>query len=142
MSKAFGLAGIRLGISIANPEIIDYMMKVKAPYNINKLTSEAAIRGYSNIESMKTNVGEILSERERLISELEKVGGVEKIFPTDANFMIFKVPEALDIYKKLAEKGVIVRYRGNEPHCDNCLRLTIGTPDENDQFITALKQVI
>lgn len=142
MSKAFGLAGIRLGISIANPEIIDYMMKVKAPYNINKLTSEAAIRGYSNIESMKTNVGEILSERERLISELEKVSGVEKIFPTDANFMIFKVPEALDIYKKLAEKGVIVRYRGNEPHCDNCLRLTIGTPDENDQFITALKQVI
>lgn len=142
MSKAFGLAGIRLGIAIANPEIIDFMMKVKAPYNINKLTSEAAIRGYSNIDAMKTNVAEILSERERVISELEGVEGVEKIFPTDANFLIFRVPEAIEVYKKLAEKGVIVRYRGNEPHCENCLRLTIGIPDENDQFLSALKQIL
>jgi histidinol-phosphate aminotransferase len=142
MSKAFGLAGIRLGIAIANPEIIDFMMKVKAPYNINKLTSEAAIRGYSNIDAMKSNVAEILSERERVISELDEFEGVEKIFPTDANFLIFRVPEAIEVYKKLAEKGVIVRYRGNEPHCENCLRLTIGTPDENDQFLSALKQVL
>ncbi len=142
MSKAFGLAGIRLGIAIANSEIIDFMMKVKAPYNINKLTSEAAIRGFSNIDVMKKNVAQILSERERVISELDQVEGVEKIFPTDANFLIFRVPNALDVYKKLAENGVIVRYRGNEPHCENCLRLTIGTPDENDQFLSALKQVL
>ncbi len=142
MSKAFGLAGIRLGVAISNPEIIDYMMKVKAPYNINKLTSEAAIKGYSEIGAMKANVAEILSERERVISELEIIEGVEKIFPTDANFLIFRVREALDVYKKLAEKGVIVRYRGNEPHCENCLRLTVGTPDENSQFLAALKQVL
>ncbi len=141
MSKAFGLAGIRLGIAITNSEIIDFMMKVKAPYNINKLTSEAAIRGFSNIDVMKTNVAQILSERERVVSELDSIDTIEKIFPTDANFLIFRVPNALDAYKKLAEKGVIVRYRGNEPHCENCLRLTIGTPDENDQFLSALKQV-
>jgi len=142
MSKAFGLAGIRLGIAIASPEIIDYMMKVKAPYNVNKLTSEAAIRGYSNIKSMKKNVSEILSERSRIIKALTTIKAVENVFPTDANFLIFKVENASDVYKRLAEEGVIVRFRGNEPHCENCLRLTVGTPDENDQFLTALRKVL
>ncbi len=142
MSKAFGLAGIRLGIALANPEIIEFMMKVKAPYNINKLTTEAAIRGYSNIAAMLANVDDILSERERIISELGKIEKVEKIFPTDANFLIFRVPEAINIYKKLAIEGVIVRYRGNEPHCEKCLRLTIGTPDENNAFLSALQKVL
>lgn len=142
MSKAFGLAGIRLGIAIANSAIIEFMMKVKAPYNINKLTSEAAIRGYSNIEAMQQNVAALLNERDRVIKELSSFDNIEHIYPTDANFLIFKVNDALNVYHKLAEAGVIVRYRGNEPHCENCLRLTIGTADENDAFLEALRTVL
>jgi len=142
MSKAFGLAGIRLGIAISNPEIIQYMLKVKAPYNINKLTSEAALKGFSNVDRMRENVRQILSERERVISEMYSITEIEKVHSTDANFLMFRVPDALNIYKKLAAKGVIVRYRGNEPHCENCLRLTIGTPVENNQFLTALKKIL
>ncbi|MBO6792665.1 MAG: histidinol-phosphate transaminase [Balneolaceae bacterium] len=141
MSKAFGLAGIRLGIAIANPAIIEFMMKVKAPYNVNKLTSQAAIRGYSNIQAMKQNVAELLTERDRVIEELSAINEIEHIYPTDANFLIFRVKEALSVYKKLAEAGVIVRFRGNEPHCENCLRLTIGTTIENNTFLEALRNV-
>ncbi len=142
MSKAFGLAGIRLGIAIANPEIIEFMMKVKAPYNVNKLTSQAAIRGYSNIEAMQQHVAELLTERERVIAALSSIDSIEHIYPTDANFLIFRVNEALTVYKKLAEAGVIVRYRGNEPNCENCLRLTIGTAEENETFLIALKKIL
>lgn len=142
MSKAFGLAGIRLGIALAHPEIIQLMMKVKAPYNVNKLTSEAALRGYSMIEAMRTNVSKILAERDRIMESLKHIHGVEKIFPSDANFLIFRVQNALNTYKKLAEKGIIVRYRGDEPHCQNCLRVTIGTKIENDQFLHALEDVL
>jgi histidinol-phosphate aminotransferase len=142
MSKAFGLAGIRLGIAIAHPEIIHYMMKVKAPYNINKLSSKAAIRGFSKIQMMKENVSKILIERERTIASLKNLNGIEEVYPSDANFILFKVKNALDIYKLLAQQGVIVRYRGNEPHCEHCLRLTIGTPYENDQFLKILKQTL
>jgi histidinol-phosphate aminotransferase len=142
MSKAFGLAGIRLGIAIASAEIIQYMMKVKAPYNVNKLTSQAALRGYSNIEGMQLKVKELLNERERVIDKLLSMEKIEKIYPTDANFLIFKVDDALEIYQKLATEGVIVRYRGNEPHCENCLRLTIGNVDENDAFLQALRNIL
>lgn len=142
MSKAFGLAGIRLGTAIASAEIIQYMMKVKAPYNVNKLTSQAALRGYSNIEGMQLKVKELLKERERVIDELSSVEKIEKIYPTDANFLIFKLDNALEVYQKLAAEGVIVRYRGNEPHCENCLRLTIGSIDENDAFLQALRNIL
>ncbi len=142
MSKAFGLAGIRLGIAISSAEIIQYMMKVKAPYNINKLTSQAAIRGYSNIEAMRSNVAKLLEERERVIDELASMDKIDKIYPTDANFLIFKVADALEIYKKLAAMGVIVRYRGNEPHCDHCIRLTIGSTEENNAFLQALRRIL
>ena len=142
MSKAFGLAGIRLGIALAHHEIIQLMMKVKAPYNVNKLTSEAALRSYSMIEAMRANVSKILAERERIMEALKHIRGVEKIFPSDANFLIFRVQNALNMYKKLAEKGIIVRYRGNEPHCHNCLRVTIGTKLENDQFLHALEDLL
>lgn len=142
MSKSFGLAGIRLGVAIAAPEIIDIMMKVKAPYNINKLTSKAAIRGYEAIDVMKEKVAQIIDEREKIIASLEEISQVDKVFPTDANFLIFRVDEAYSVYQKLAEKGVIVRFRGNEPHCENCIRLTIGTPEENEAFLNALKEIL
>ena len=142
LSKAFGLAGIRLGIAIANPDIINYMMNVKAPYNVNKLTSQAALNGFENLESVQKNIGSINSEKNRIVAELENLAHVEKVFPSDANFLLFRVDDALNVYKKLADSGVIVRYRGNEPHCENCLRMTIGTTQENDQFLSSLIKIL
>lgn len=142
LSKAFGLAGIRLGIAIANPEVIKYMMKVKAPYNVNKLTSQAALTGFENLESVQKNIKSINSEKKRIVAELENLVQVEKVFPSDANFLLFRVDDALNVYKKLADSGVIVRYRGNEPHCENCLRVTIGTSEENDQFLSSLIKIL
>ncbi|MFV1883776.1 MAG: histidinol-phosphate transaminase [Balneola sp.] len=142
MSKAFGLAGIRLGIALADPSVISFMMKVKAPYNVNKLTSKAALKGFGYINAMKAKVEQIKSERDRVISKLETIPQIEKVFPTDANFLIFKIDDAINIYKKMAEQGVVIRYRGNEPHCENCLRLTIGTPEENERFFQALETVL
>lgn len=142
MSKSFGLAGIRLGIAMADSEIISYMMKVKAPYNVNKLTSQVALKGFSNTDAMKTKVNLIKYEREKVIKRLNAILQVEKVYPSDANFLIFRIPEALSLYKKVAARGVVIRYRGNEPHCENCLRLTIGTPAENDRFFEALEKVL
>ncbi len=141
-SKSFGLAGIRLGIAIANPEIISYMLKVKAPYNINKLTADVAIKAFENMELMKFNLEKILEERGYVAEQLSHAADVEKVFPSDANFLLFRIKNAEEIYRKLAEKGVIVRYRGNEPHCENCLRVTIGMPDENIRFLKTLKEVL
>ncbi|HET8864959.1 MAG TPA: histidinol-phosphate transaminase [Gracilimonas sp.] len=142
MSKSFGLAGIRLGIALADPEVISYMMKVKAPYNVNKLTSVKANLAFSNIDHITKNIKAILAERERVIGKLVTFKEVEKIYPTDANFVMFRIEDALNVYKELAEKGVIIRYRGNEPNCENCLRLTVGTASENDRFFRALQEII
>ncbi len=142
LSKAFGLAGIRLGIAIANPEVIKYMMKVKAPYNVNKLTSQTALKGFENLESVRKNINSINSEKNRIVSELKNLAQVEKVFSSAANFLLFRVDDALNVYKKLADSGVIVRYRGNEPHCENCLRVTIGTVQENDRFLEALFKIL
>lgn len=141
MSKSFGLAGIRLGIALANPEIISYMMKVKAPYNVNKLTSKKAIQAFSNLDNITTNIKSILEERQRVIDKLVTYEAVEYVYPTDANFILFKIKNALGVYKKMAGEGVIIRYRGNEPHCEDCLRLTIGTQTENDRFFEALENI-
>ncbi|MEQ9092433.1 MAG: histidinol-phosphate transaminase [Balneola sp.] len=142
LSKAFGLAGIRLGIAISNPEVIKYMMKVKAPYNVNKLTSQTALKGFENLESVRKNINSINSEKNRIVSELKNLAQVEKVFSSAANFLLFRVDDALNVYKELADSGVIVRYRGNEPHCENCLRVTIGTVQENDRFLEALFKIL
>jgi len=142
LSKAFGLAGIRLGIAIAHPEVIKYMMKVKAPYNINKLTSQAALKAFDNLDSVNKNISLIKNEKSRLIAALQKTEQVDRIFPSDANFLIFRIEDAFQIYKQLAELGVIIRYRGNEPRCENCLRLTVGTKEENEKFLNALIKIL
>lgn len=141
-SKAFGLAGIRLGIAISNPEIIDYMLKIKAPYNINKLTAEKASEAFSHLDLIKFNIDKIREEREILKNELEYCPAVVQVYSSDANFILFKINRAKEIYQKLADNGVILRYRGNEPLCGDCLRVTVGTPDENDKFLRTLKDII
>jgi histidinol-phosphate aminotransferase len=141
-SKSYGLAGIRLGVAISNPQIISYMMKVKAPYNINKLTAKTALDAFDNMELVKFNIQKIIEEKEYVAQQLEHAEEVEKVYPSDANFLLFKIKNAKEVYQKLAERGVIVRYRGNEPHCENCLRVTIGMPDENIRFLKTLKEVL
>ena len=141
-SKSFGLAGIRLGVAISNPEIIEVMLKVKAPYNINKLTADLALKAFDQMQVMKINLEKIIEERDYVAEQLSYAEDVEKVYPSDSNFLLFKIKNALKIYQKLAQKGVIVRYRGNEPHCEDCLRVTIGMPDENIRFLKTLKEVL
>lgn len=141
-SKAFGLAGIRLGTAISNPEIIRYMLRVKAPYNINKLTAEAALEVFDKIDLMKFNVSKIKEEKEYVAEQLGFADAVERVYPSNANFLLFKINSAKEVYQKLADRGVIIRYRGNEPLCENCLRVTIGMPDENVRFLKNLKAIL
>lgn len=141
-SKAFGLAGIRLGIAISNPDIINYMLRVKAPYNINKLTADTAMKVFENMELMKFNISAIKDERGYVAEQLSLSSAVTKVYPSDANFILFKIENAKDVYQQLAERGVIVRYRGNEPLCEDSLRVTIGMPDENVKFLKALKEIV
>jgi len=141
-SKAFGLAGIRLGIAISNPDIINYMLRVKAPYNINKLTADTALNAFENMELMKFNINAIKEERDYVAEQLSLSSAVTKVYPSNANFILFKIENAKEVYQQLAERGVIVRYRGNEPLCEDCLRVTIGMPDENVKFLKALKEIV
>lgn len=141
-SKAMGLAGARLGVAVSSPEIINYMLRVKSPYNINKLTADAALKVFENLDLMKFNIKKIREERDYVADELSHSDAVEIVYASNANFLLFKIKNAKEIYQKLAEKGIIVRYRGNEPLCENCLRVTIGMPDENVKFLMALKDVI
>lgn len=141
-SKAFGLAGIRLGVAISSPQIIDYMMRVKAPYNINKLTANTALEAFKNKELLKFNIDKIRDERAYVADQLRQAKAVKKVYPSNANFLLFKIRGAKEVYQNLAKMGIIVRYRGTEPLCENCLRVTIGMPDENVKFLKALKDVL
>jgi histidinol-phosphate aminotransferase len=141
LSKAFGLAGIRLGIALSSPEIIRYLMKVKAPYNINQLTSQAALEAFEHTNHITQKIQTIKAERARLQHELEKIPVVRHIYKSDANFLLVEMNKAKEIHRKLAQKGIIVRYRGAEPGCSNCLRITVGAKNENNQLLQALKTI-
>lgn len=138
MSKAFGLAGIRLGMAFAQENIIQLMNNIKAPYNINKLTVEVAMDAFRNTDRFKANVATILAEREFLELGLRAMPIVKKIHPSDANFILFVVPKAQQLYKSMADAGIVCRYRGTETHCDECLRVTVGTKEENVKFLAML----
>jgi len=139
LSKAYGMAGIRLGICIASAEIISVLNKIKPPYNVNQLTQERALDRVLDKKSVQTEVATILKEREKLISTLETVSFVANIYPTDANFILAKVDDATKRYHQLLKKGIVVRNRTTQPLCENTLRFTVGTSEENKIVITALK---
>lgn len=143
LSKAFGLAGIRCGFCIGPPDVIQLMNNVKAPYNVNSLTSEVAINAMNSMDTLRANVQSTLDERAKIRVELEALTDiVVKVYPSDSNFLLFRVKndlKALDVYKKMADDGVVTRFRGNEMHCDQCIRVTIGTPQENEKFLETLK---
>ncbi|CAM9322662.1 unnamed protein product [Discosporangium mesarthrocarpum] len=131
LSKAFGMAAIRMGMAYASESIIQYMNNVKAPYNVNRLSQELAVKALCNLSVYKNNVSKILAERAKLMSSMAKLTCVREVKDTDANFFLIKVDRAEEVYKKMADSGVVVRFRGKELHCTGCLRVTIGTPEEN-----------
>merc|ERR1712086_153976 len=139
MSKAFGLAGIRCGFAIGNQDTIGVMSKVKAPYNVNKLTSKIALEAFSNLDQFNEKLQMVMTEKEKLKAALEGLDIVQRVLPSDTNFIMFQIDKAEAVYKEMAENGVVVRYRGNCLHCDGCLRVTVGTPEENEQFLAALQ---
>jgi histidinol-phosphate aminotransferase len=139
LSKAWGLAGIRLGMALADPEVIRFMNMVKYPYNVNYLTQTKAMEMLGSAESREKWIREILEERVKLEGRLEEIGYVLKIFPSDANFLLVRVKDAGATYAYLNERGVIVRNRSGLTHCEGCLRITVGTPEENDRLIELMK---
>lgn len=172
-SKSFGLAGIRFsccllsicvhmmsrcGMAFGNPAVIQLMNNVKAPYNINKLSSKVALEALSNISQMYEKRDLCISERERVSKALMEIPTVSRVYPSDSNFVLFRVrlmacsccgaymmqqiEDAQAIYLTLAQTGVVIRYRGNQAHCDNCLRASIGTPTDNDELLRRLKQLV
>lgn len=141
LSKAWGAAGIRLGMAFASPEIIAVLNKIKYPYNVNMLTQEQALAILNNEEKMQGQLRTILSERIRLQAKLPELKCVRKMYPTDANFILVDVGNANAAYKTLVKKGIIVRNRTNVTLCNGCLRITVGTPEENDKLLAVLKEV-
>ena len=140
-SKAWGCAAIRLGMAFASPEIIAIFNKIKYPYNVNILTQKEAIKLLQHPEQIKGWVNTLLEERARVMEEFVKLPCCVRVFPTDANFFLAKVYEATQIYNYLVSEGIIVRNRTNVALCNDCLRITIGTKEENEALLEALRKV-
>ncbi|HTS44235.1 MAG TPA: histidinol-phosphate transaminase [Puia sp.] len=140
MSKAWGMAGLRLGMAFASQDIIDVYNKVKPPYNINQATQDLALQALEKIEEVNDMIRAIVSMREELTQHLSLIPLVQKVFPSDANFLLVKVGDAQTIYEYLLQKGIVVRNRSRVELCAGCLRITVGTEKENKELITALKQ--
>jgi histidinol-phosphate aminotransferase len=141
-SKAWGMAGIRLGMAFAHPEIIRIFNKIKYPYNINILTQEKALELLDHVEEKQEWVNTIVEERGKMIRKLFKLPFVQVVYPSDANFILVKMHDARGIYEYLTEQKIIVRDRSKIALCDDCLRITIGSPEENKKLRKALKELV
>lgn len=141
-SKAWGLAGIRLGMIFASEAVIGYFNKVKPPYNVNELTQRAALQALMDEAAYEEKLQTILREREALVNKLEAFSFVRNIYPSDANFLLVQVDEPQKLYQDLTAKGIIVRDRSRVLMCEGCLRFTVGTPEENESLLKALDDVV
>ncbi len=140
LSKAWGLAGLRLGMAFAGQPVIDYLNRVKYPYNINTATQQLALEALSNISSVNNWTKTTVVQKDALSEALLNLSLTEKVYPSDANFILVKMTDARRIYEYLSDRGIIVRDRSKVILCDDCLRITIGTPEENNQLLDALKK--
>ena len=141
LSKAYGMAGIRLGICYGSAAIISVLNKIKPPYNINELTQLRALERLSNPDKIKSEIVSIIDQRKELLKVLVDIKFIEKIYPTEANFILIKVDDANKRYAELIAKGIVIRNRTTQPLCENTLRLTIGTENENAILMKALKEL-
>jgi histidinol-phosphate aminotransferase len=139
LSKAWGMAGIRLGMAFCQPEVIALLNKIKYPYNLNILTQQKALKLLQNNEQKEEWVRLLLQERAKMVNELKSIPVVNKIFPSDANFILVQVENAAAVYKHLLSRGIVVRDRSRVVLCGESLRITIGTPEENIVLIEGLK---
>ena len=137
-SKAWGLAALRLGMAFSSRQVIDILNKVKPPYNINQATQDLALEALKNIQKVNEWIKITVAERERLSSELTKLSLVIKVYPSDANFILVQVKDAQKTYNDLVDKGIIVRDRSKVSLCEGCLRITVGTAEENNELINVL----
>lgn len=141
MSKAYGMAGIRLGVSYASKEIINVLNSIKPPYNVNALTQQKALDRLSRMDEIQKEIQLIKMQKEVLLKELKQIDFVEEVVPSDANFLLIKVDNATERYQQLIENGIVVRNRSNQPLCEKCLRISIGTAEENEQLIKVLNRL-
>ena len=141
LSKAYGLAGIRLGICYASPFIISILNKIKPPYNVNQLTQEKALERLNQADEVQKEVLTILKQRQWLEQALQSIAFIETVYPSNANFVLAKVDDANKRYSELIAKGIVVRNRTTQPLCENCLRFTVGTEEENEKLIAILNEL-
>jgi histidinol-phosphate aminotransferase len=139
LSKAWGLAALRLGMAFASEEIIEIFNKVKPPYNINQASQKLALEALDNVEQVNSWIKQTTAERDKLITDLAALEFVSHIYPSDANFILAKTFDPRKIYTYLTEQGIIVRDRSKVELCEGCLRITIGTPAENQDLINSLR---
>ncbi|WP_412467914.1 histidinol-phosphate transaminase [Pedobacter sp. KLB.chiD] len=139
-SKAWGLAALRLGMAFSSTKVIDVLNKIKPPYNINQATQDLAFEALKNIVQVNDWIKESVAERERLSKALNAINIVKKVYPSDANFILTEVTDALKIYDTLVEQGIIVRDRSKVTLCEGCLRITVGTKEENDKLLNVLEK--
>lgn len=140
LSKAWGLAALRLGMAFASKDIIDVMNRIKPPYNINQATQELALQALNRVEEVNDMIREIVRERKFLETELPNLAVVKKVHPSDGNFLLVQVTSPVEIYKYLLDKGIVVRDRSRVELCEGCLRITVGTPSENKTLLMALDE--
>lgn len=140
-SKAWGLAGVRFGMAYVSKQIVAVLNKIKYPYNLNVLTQKVVLQQIENVEQKEFWVKTILEEKNRMVDELTALHYVKKIYPSDANFVLLKVVKAREKYEKLVQKSIIIRDRSKVVLCEDCLRITIGSVEENSQLMDALKEL-
>jgi len=141
LSKAWGLAALRLGISVASEEIISIMNKIKPPYNINQASQELALQALNEIDHVNEMIRDIVKERQILSDALVNLSFVKKVYPSDANFLLVKMDDPVIVYKKLLDRGIVVRDRSKVELCEGCLRITVGTPEENKTLLQVLTSI-
>jgi len=142
LSKAWGMAALRLGLGFADEEIIRVLNRIKPPYNINLLSQQEVLKRLQNQKETLRQIRIILKEKEKMRRALLNLPAVKRVFPSDANFLLLEISNATDIYQKLMSKGVVVRNRSGLLHCYSCLRITIGTPEENERLLSELNNLI
>jgi histidinol-phosphate aminotransferase len=137
-SKAWGLAGLRLGMAFAPEEIIELLDRIKPPYNINQVTQDLALQAMEELGQVNDMIKELVAMRAALVSVFERMPLVEKVYPSDANFLLVKVREAEEVYRFLLNEGIVVRDRSRVHLCEGCLRITVGTEQENTQLVDTM----
>jgi histidinol-phosphate aminotransferase len=140
-SKAWGLAGIRLGVGYTSNEIMHYLNRVKPPYNVNQLTQKLALASMEDAHEIKMIVAKVQNGREWLKKELSQLNCVDQVYPSDANFLLVKMKQATVIFTALIDQQVVVRDRSRVQLCENCLRITVGTEEENQRLLDVLKTI-